>query len=104
RKAQKILEERGIAYTYRDITTQAPRANQLKKMAQQADLPLKKCLNTSGVQYRELNLKDTVPTLSDTALAELMASNGRLIKRPLVTDGTRSTVGFHEDNFIETWG
>lgn len=108
RKAEKALEnslqKKGANYTFIDITETPPSASALKKIASQAEIEMKKMFNTSGVQYRELNIKAKLPTMSDKEILDLLASNGRLIKRPLVTDGTKSTVGFKEDSFKKVWG
>jgi arsenate reductase len=60
--------------------------------------------NTSGKEYRDQNLKEKLAGMSDNDCFALLAGNGRLIKRPLVTDDTRATVGFQEDLFQKTWG
>ena len=108
RKAEKALEsyvaKKGIKCTFIDITEAPPSASALKKIAIQAGIDLKKMFNTSGVQYRELNIKEKLPAMSDKDILELLASNGRLIKRPLVTDDSNSTVGFKEDVFKKVWG
>ncbi len=103
RKAEKFLERSGAAYQFIDITEQPPTATLIKTIAQQADVPLKKLFNTSGVQYRELKIKERLASLSDKEIVALLAGNGRLIKRPLITDGQRATVGFHEELFAKTW-
>ena len=60
--------------------------------------------NTSGVQYRELNIKEKLPAMGDKDILDLLASNGRLIKRPIVTDGVKATIGYNEEVFKKTWG
>jgi arsenate reductase len=65
---------------------------------------LKKLFNTSGNKYKELGLKETLPSLSEEDQLDLLASDGMLLKRPLVTDGKVVTIGFKEDLFAETWG
>ncbi len=104
RKAEKALEAKGVPYTFRDITADPPSKTALKKILEQSGVPLKKLFNTSGEQYKLLNIKDTLPTLTDAQALELLAGNGRLIKRPLVTDGAKATVGFDEAGFGEVWG
>ena len=103
RKAEKALEKLKCEYKFIDITENPPSATILKKIFKQADVELKKLFNTSGVQYRELKIKDKLPTLPESEILKLLASNGRLIKRPIVTDGTRSTIGFKEEDFISNW-
>ena len=104
RKAEKLLERAGVSYTFIDITEQPPTATMINSIAQQAGVALKKLFNTSGVQYRELKIKERLAALSDKEIVTLLAGNGRLIKRPLVTDGNRATVGFDEELFAKTWG
>jgi arsenate reductase len=103
RKAEKALEKVGVSYTFIDITEAPPSVSVLKKVALQAQIELKKLFNTSGVQYRELNIKAKLPAMSDKDILELLAGNGRLIKRPIVTDGVKSTVGFNEESFKKVW-
>lgn len=104
RKAEKFLERAGVNYEFIDITETPPTATTIKTVAQQASVALKKLFNTSGVQYRELKIKERLPSLSDKEIVTLLAGNGRLIKRPLITDGQRATVGFNEEVFTKTWG
>jgi arsenate reductase len=103
RKAEKALGQYGAQYTFIDITEMPPGAAALKKMAAQAGVELKKLFNTSGVQYRELNIKEKLPAMSDQQILELLAGNGRLIKRPIVTDEVSTTVGFKEEDFKKAW-
>jgi arsenate reductase len=74
------------------------------KLWQMSGLPLKSFFNTSGIQYRSLGLKDRLPTMSEREQLALLASNGMLIKRPIVTDGQRVTVGFKPEQFESCWG
>ena len=104
RKAEKSLEALGVDYQFIDITENPPSASALKKIAKLAAVEPKKLFNTSGVQYRELKIKDQLPQLSQEDIFSLLAGNGRLIKRPLTTDNGRATVGFKEDIFEQTWG
>lgn len=103
RKAEKILVKLGLEYTFIDITESPPTAVNLKKMAIQAGISPRKLFNTSGVQYREQDIKSRLPELSEAMIFSLLASNGRLIKRPIVSDGQRTTVGFQEPHFLKTW-
>ena len=104
RKAEKFLEQARAAYDFIDITEQPPSQKTLAAIADQAGIELKKLFNTSGVQYRELKMKEKLPGLTDREILKLLAGNGRLVKRPLITDGKRSTVGFNEAVFKQTWG
>ena len=102
-KAEKFLKEAGIAYDFIDITECPPKSDELAKIAQLADVPLKKLFNTSGLQYREMNIKEKLPNLTDDAILKLLSANGRLVKRPLLLDGKKATLGFKEENFSATW-
>lgn len=103
RKAEQFLQQAGIGYEYIDITENPPAAEELAAIVERASVPLNKLFNTSGVQYRELKIKDQLPGLSDQAILVLLAGNGRLIKRPLITDGKRATVGFNAQQFAAVW-
>lgn len=104
RKAEKFLEQTKFAYQFIDITEQPPSASKLKSIAQLAGVELTKLFNTSGAQYRELQIKQRLPSLSKGEILSLLAGNGRLIKRPLITDGKRATVGFNDALFAKVWG
>lgn len=103
RKVEKFFQQINVEYTFVDITENPPTPEELVDIAKLANVPLKKLFNTSGVQYRELKIKAQLPTLSDLEILALLAGNGRLIKRPLVTDGKKATVGFKEESFVEVW-
>jgi arsenate reductase len=103
RKAEKALGKAGREYEFIDITEAPPDAAALKRIVRQSGAELKKFFNTSGVQYKELKIKDKAAGMGEAEILALLAGNGRLIKRPLVTDGARSTVGFDEAVFAKTW-
>lgn len=103
RKAEKALTDNGIDYKFIDITTTPPDKTELESMIKLTGKELKKFFNTSGVVYREMELKEKLKSMSDEEKLELLASNGKLIKRPLTTDGISATVGFNEDEFLTTW-
>ncbi len=103
RKAEKALEKLNADYQFIDITEMPPGVSALKKMLKQSGVDIKKLFNTSGVQYRELKIKDKLPGLKENDILKMLAANGRLIKRPLVSDGSRATIGFKEDEFNEMW-
>lgn len=103
KKAQKWLDENDVQYENIHIVEQTPTKEQLKAYYEASGVPLKKFFNTSGMKYRELELKDKLPTMSDDEQLELLASDGMLIKRPIVTDGKKLTLGFKESDFSETW-
>lgn len=103
RKAEKFLEQANIAYKFIDITENPPDVDELAAIAKLSAIPLKKFFNTSGVQYRELKIKAQLPQLTELEVLALLAGNGRLIKRPLITDGQKVSVGFNQELFVETW-
>jgi len=103
RKAEKALNELGYDVDYIDITTNPPSATAIKRMSKQAERPITKCFNTSGQQYRQLQLKDKLPKLSAQEQIKLLASDGRLLKRPIVTDGVNTTIGYQEEQFANVW-
>ncbi|MGE7983544.1 arsenate reductase family protein [Solibacillus sp. NPDC093137] len=103
KKAQKWLDEQGVDYVNIHIVEQTPSKEELKAIYEASGVPLKKFFNTSGMKYRELGLKDKLPTMSEDEQLELLASDGMLIKRPIVTDGKKLTLGFKESDFLETW-
>ncbi|MBY0221860.1 arsenate reductase family protein [Sporosarcina aquimarina] len=103
RKAKKWLENEEISFEEVNIAEQPPSEEELRMMIANSGLELKKFFNTSGMKYRELQLKDKLPNMTDDEKVVLLASDGMLIKRPIVTDGQRVTVGFNEAIFAETW-
>lgn len=103
RKAKKWLENEGISFEEVNIAEQPPSEEELRTMIANSGLELKKFFNTSGMKYRELQLKDKLPNMTDDEKIVLLASDGMLIKRPIVTDGQRVTVGFNEAIFAKTW-
>ncbi|ARD47470.1 hypothetical protein SporoP37_04650 [Sporosarcina sp. P37] len=103
RKAKKWLENEGISFEEKNIAEQPPGEDELRTMIKNSGLEMKKLFNTSGKKYRELNLKDKLPTMTDDEKITLLASDGMLIKRPIVSDGQKVTVGFNETAFSETW-
>ncbi len=103
RKAERFLQQAGIAYEFIDITENPPDTTELAAIAEHAQVSLNKLFNTSGVQYRELRIKERLPALTVQQILELLAGNGRLIKRPLMTDGHKATVGFDEERFRAVW-
>ncbi|WP_096190089.1 arsenate reductase family protein [Evansella halocellulosilytica] len=103
RKAKKWLDDHGIAYEDIHIVDTPPSKAELKDLYHKSGLELKKFFNTSGKKYRELGLKDKVKSTSDEELLEILSTDGMLIKRPIVTDGDKVTVGFNEETFESTW-
>ncbi|WEG13756.1 arsenate reductase family protein [Pullulanibacillus sp. KACC 23026] len=104
RKAQKWLKDHGRDFHFIHIVESPPSIETLKRLIELSGLPIVKFFNTSGKRYRELSLKDKVKDASDEELLELLASDGMLIKRPIVTDDQKVTVGFNEETFGKTWG
>jgi arsenate reductase (glutaredoxin) len=103
RTAKKWLDTHGLTYKEIHIFDSPPSMEDLKMMYELSGFELKKFFNTSGEVYRELGLKDKLKSLSETEMLELLASNGRLIKRPLLTDGKKVTIGFKEEDYAKTW-
>ncbi len=103
RKAMKWLDAQGLDYAFIDITQQPPKQAELKK-ALAAGYEIKDLFNKSGGQYRELSMKDKLPTMSQSEALKLLAGNGYLVKRPICLDGDLVTVGFKADVFEEVWG
>lgn len=100
-KAKKFLDERGVAYTQRDIKEENPTADELRSWWKASGLPLKKFFNTSGLQYKSLGLKDKLPAMSEEQQLALLATDGMLVKRPiLVGDGFVRT-GFRQSEWEE---
>ncbi len=101
RKAQKFLDGKNVKYQSIDITETPPPKTVLKKALKSREL--KKLFNTSGVQYKELNIKDKLKGMTEAQALDLLASNGRLVKRPIAVDGDRVTVGFDEAEYKKVW-
>ena len=96
RKALKWLDEQGVAYDLRDIKTDNPTEAELRAWHAQSGLPLKRFFNTSGMQYRALELKDRLPSMTEDEQYALLASDGMLVKRPLLIDGETVLLGFRQ--------
>jgi arsenate reductase (glutaredoxin) len=103
RNAKKWLDQHEVAYNEVHIVENPPSRSELEDMLNKSGLDIKKFFNTSGQKYRELGLKDKVKTASQDELLEVLASDGMLIKRPLMTDGERVTVGFKEEDYEKAW-
>ena len=101
KKARKWLDENGAEYTLRDIKTDNPTAEELKDWWEKSGLPLKRFFNTSGNIYKELKLKDKLPEMSEEEQLKLLATDGMLVKRPLVVDGDTVLTGFREAEWTE---
>ncbi|WP_121611135.1 arsenate reductase family protein [Mesobacillus foraminis] len=103
RNAKKWLDANGLEYKEIHIVENPPLKEELESLYKKSGLELKKFFNTSGQKYRELGLKDKIKTAGEDELLELLASDGMLIKRPLLTDGDKVTVGFKEDEYKNMW-
>lgn len=99
KKAKLWLEEKGISYEGRHIKENNPTYEELKAWYARSGLPLKKFFNTSGLQYRALELKDRLPTMSEEEQLRLLASDGMLVKRPMVVTETSVLVGFKAEQW-----
>ena len=95
-KAKKWLDEHGIEYAERHIVDNNPSYDELKEWYEMSGLPLKRFFNTSGLLYKEKQLKDKLPDMSEKEQLELLATNGMLVKRPIVVTEDAVLVGFKE--------
>ena len=100
-KAKKWLESQGIAYTERNIAEENPTYAELKEWYKKSGLPLKRYFNTSGLLYKSMQLKDKLLEMSEEEQLKLLATDGMLVKRPLVVDGDTVLTGFKEAEWIE---
>lgn len=101
KKSVKWLEENGIDYEYKHIVEETPSKEDIKKYYKKSGLPLKRFFNTSGNVYKELNLKEKLAEMSEDEQFELLASNGMVLKRPLLVGKDFVLVGFKEAEWIE---
>ena len=101
KKAQKWLDERGAEYTLRDIKTDNPTAEELKIWWEKSGLPLKRFFNTSGNIYKEMKLKDKLPEMSEEEQLALLATDGMLVKRPILVGEDKVLVGAKEKEWEE---
>jgi arsenate reductase len=101
KKAKKWLDENNIEYTERDIKLENPSYDELKTWYENSSLPLKKFFNTSGMIYRDMNLKDKLPDMSEEEQLKLLSTDGMLVKRPLIVKGNTVLTGFREKEWEE---
>ena len=99
KKAQKWLDDHGVAYTLRDIKSENPSADELRIWQQKSGLPLRRFFNTSGQIYRAMELAKKLPEMSEDAQLELLASDGMLVKRPILLTENAVLVGFRESDW-----
>ena len=100
-KAKKWLDAHNITYTDRHIVEDNPTYEELKEWYNKSGLPLKKFFNTSGLIYKEMQLKDKLPDMIEEEQLKLLATNGMLVKRPLIIDGDQVLTGFKEAEWAE---
>ena len=104
RKAERWLEEQGVPYEKRMIREERPTEEELRAWHSWSGLPLKKFFNTSGQQYKAQGLKDRLPAMEEGEQYALLASDGMLVKRPILVDGTRVITGFKPEAWEEFLG
>lgn len=109
-RAERLFKDAGLDYEFVDIVEKAPTVGFLKKVLKQAvnpdgsrSIPVAKLVNPSSTTYRELNMKEKLATLKEDELLSLLASHSKMIRRPVVTDGERFTVGLNEELFEKIW-
>lgn len=100
-KARAWLEEKNIEFTQRDIKTDRPRVEELRAWQKVSGLPLRRFFNTSGMQYRALGLKERLSGMTEEEMLELLASDGMLVKRPILVGENVVLVGFRPDEWAE---
>lgn len=100
-KARKWLDENGISYELRDIKTENPSAQELEQWYRRSGLPLKKFFNTSGLLYKSMELKDKLPNMTEEEMLHLLATDGMLVKRPLLVGEETVLVGFKEAEWAQ---
>lgn len=101
KKAQAFLESQGAAFDIRDIKTKNPTEAELRQWHKQSGLPLKRFFNTSGLQYKALELKDKLPAMTEDEQYALLATDGMLVKRPILLCGDKVLPGFKEVEWLE---
>lgn len=100
-KARKWLESNNINFTSRHIVEENPNEKELKEIISASSYPLKRFFNTSGVLYREMNLKDKLQSMTEDEMIKLLATNGKLVKRPIIYSYNGVLVGFKEEEWKE---
>ena len=104
KRAKAWLVDRGIAFTERPIKEENPSLEELRQWYQRSGLPLKKFFNTSGLLYKSMELKDKLPTMTEEEQLQLLATDGMLVKRPMVILEDKVLVGFRENEWAEVLG
>ena len=103
-KARKWLDEKGAEHELRDIKAENPSFDELKQWYEESGLPLKKFFNTSGLLYKSMELKDKLPVMSEEEQLKLLATDGMLVKRPLLIGDGFVLTGFREKEWAEKLG
>lgn len=103
KKAEKWLLENQVQFDKQDLVADTPTKEELLAIFAKSDRPLSYFFNTSGQDYRKLNLKEKVPTMTKDEAAKMMSENGKLIKRPLMVDENTVTCGFKPEVYQKTW-
>ena len=101
-KAKKWLDDNKVEYEFRDIKLDNPKLDELTEWHKKSGLPLKKFFNTSGLLYKSLDLKNKLPTMTDDEMLKLLASDGMLVKRPLLVGDDFVLVGFKDTEWSIT--
>lgn len=104
KKARKWLEDRGHTFEVRDIKGDKPTLEELQRWQEKSGLPLRRFWNTSGLQYKSLNLKDRLPEMGAEEQLALLSSDGMLVKRPLLIGDDFVLVGFKQDEWEKQFG
>lgn len=104
KRAKAWLIDRGIEFTERPIKEENPSLEELREWYQRSGLPLKKFFNTSGLLYKSMELKDKLPTMTEEEQLQLLATDGMLVKRPMVIMEDKVLVGFRESEWAEVLG
>lgn len=104
KRARAWLTERGIEFIERPIKEQNPSLEELRQWHQRSGLPLKKFFNTSGLLYKSMELKDKLPTMTEEEQLQLLATDGMLVKRPMLIMEDKVLVGFRENEWAEALG
>lgn len=104
KKAEEWLNDKKINYEFRDIKFDNPSIEELKSWYEKSGLPLKRFFNTSGLLYKSLDLKNRLPQMSDEEKLQLLATDGMLVKRPVLVGDSFVLVGFKEEEWIEKIG
>ena len=104
KKAKAFLDVQGVSYTARHIKEENPSYEELKAWVEMSGLPLKKFFNTSGLLYKSMNLKEKLPTMTEEEQLKLLASDGMLVKRPILVTEKAVLTGFREEAWKEALG